>query len=269
MSEKKKKSRKETMDRRKFLQIAGGAALASPLTLGSASALTTGTQETASTVRPSTGIGPDIDLIETSLAFLDRAINEAWSLYGNLDAFTERWNEGSGYYSQMQAQLLNLGFDMKVVVDSTLAPEDGTFAVDLMTPLPTVSEFLANEEVNLADLAKANASDNVRKVIAKLLGALGLGEASQAIFELLEGEGLIAALDAALASGSLKAIGEVLLKILEKMITKEFLRKLAEKIGLKAAAKIVGKISARFVPFVGWALLIGQILWAIGEQIFG
>jgi hypothetical protein len=269
MSEKKKKSSKK-MDRRKFLQIAGGAALASPLTLGSARALTTGTKEVeASAARPSTGIGPDIDLIETSLAFLDRAINEAWSIYGNLDALTERWNEGSGYYSQMQAQLLSLGFDMKVVVDSALAPEDGTFAVDLKTPLPTVTEFLAYEDANLADLAKANASDNVRKVIAKLLGALGLGEASQAIFEILEGEGLVAALDAALASGSLKAIGEILLKILEKMITKEFLRKLAEKIGLKAAAKIVGKISARFVPFVGWALLIGQILWAIGEQIFG
>jgi hypothetical protein len=270
MSSNSKKNEKTAMDRRKFLQVAGGAALASPLALGAAGALTpaAGTDQTAAE-RPSTGLDPATDLMESSLDFLDRAINEAWSIYGQRDVLTQRWEEGRGYFAQMQEQAAALGLAMNIVVDDTLAPEDGTFAIDFVTPLPTVDEFLANEDVNLAELQKAGPADNVRKVIAKILGLLGIKEASQAIFEILGEEGLIAVLDAAIKSGSLKAIGAAILKILEKMITKAFLKKLAEKIGIKAAAKIVGKISARFVPFLGWALLIGQLLWGIGEQIFG
>lgn len=272
--------KKDKLNRRKFLQIAGGAALATPLAGGVLAAASRGTFETGvleptpeqpvatPETRPALGIDVQIDLMETSLGYVDRAVTEGPTIYGQRDILAQRWEEGRTYYSQIQAELSSLGFTMQQVIDPDIDPVDGVFPVDLVTPLPTLDVFLANEDAILVNLAGAQASLDARKAIAKLLGILGIKEASQAIFELLDEDGLIKELDDALSARNMKKVGEVLKKILKKMASKEFLRRLANKIGIKAAAKIVGKITARFVPIIGWAVLIGSLLWAIGEQIF-
>jgi hypothetical protein len=274
----KKGSSRKKMDRRSFIKVAGGAAALSPFALsGAAKAPTKGSTAGSPFSRALSeptetsflGISPDMDLMVYSIDYVEQALAEANGIYGQMDILEQRWEEVSTLWNESNLALRDPGCQMQIVVEDPDGLEPQVFNVDLVTPFITLDEFLANEQQNLADLQAVAASDNARKVIAKLMAIFGLKEFSQAIFELLEAEGLIAELDAALSSGSLKAIGRVLKKILNKLISKTFLKKLAGKVGAKAAARIVGKIAARFVPYVGWALLIGSLLWAIGEQIFG
>lgn len=271
-------SKKDTLNRRRFLQITGGAALATPLGAGILASQTRSDTvlqpspeqpvDATTSTRPAFGFDAQINQMETSLKYLDQAIVEAPGIYGQREVLAQHWEEGRTYYSQTQAQLLVLGFQLQQVVDPDVEPIDGVFPVDLVTPLPTLDVFLADENAILVNLQPVAAGMDVKKVIGKLLGVLGIKEASQAIFELLDEDGLIKELDDAITARNMKKIGEVLKKILEKFVSKDFLRRLGNKIGAKAAAKIVGKVTARFIPFVGWALLIGSLLWAIGEQIF-
>jgi hypothetical protein len=52
-----------------------------------------------------------------------------------------------------------------------------------------------------------------------------------------------------------------------QVLKKKLIAKLGKKAGEEAAKKIAGKIAAKFVPILGWAILIGNILSVIMSQI--
>jgi len=107
-----------------------------------------------------------------------------------------------------------------------------------------------------------------RKWIAKIFGALGLKEIWKAILEVFE------QYYSKLAKGLGQAIGEKsatklarMLKLFFKLLgRKKFWKRVARKVGRAAVAKAVGKMAAKCLPFVGWVILIAQIVWAIAEQ---
>lgn len=60
---------------------------------------------------------------------------------------------------------------------------------------------------------------------------------------------------------------KVVRKILERFIDRSFLDRLGRRIGSEALKRLLAKIGARFIPFVGWALFLAELLIAILEQI--
>ncbi|MFC1874174.1 hypothetical protein ACFLYX_02615 [Chloroflexota bacterium] len=107
-----------------------------------------------------------------------------------------------------------------------------------------------------------------RKWLAKLFAALGVGSIWQALLEVLE-EGwaeLFHSLGLAIKRRDWRSVKFLLRRLLNIFTSPAFRAKLIKKIGASAAAKLIGKILGRLLPFVGWALIIGTIVWAIVEQ---
>jgi len=106
----------------------------------------------------------------------------------------------------------------------------------------------------------------VRKWIAKLFAALGVGEFYGALLEVLEDDRTLKLLLDAIRRKDWDSAKTFLKMLLRFLGSSEFLRKLGQKIGQTAAAKLVGSILGKCLPFVGWALLIGSFIWAVVEQ---
>jgi hypothetical protein len=106
----------------------------------------------------------------------------------------------------------------------------------------------------------------VRKWIAKLFAALGVGELYGAVLEVLEDDRTLKLLLDAIRRKDWDSAKTFLKMLLRFLGSSEFLRKLGQKIGQTAAAKLVGSILGKCLPFVGWALLIGSFIWAVVEQ---
>ncbi len=121
-----------------------------------------------------------------------------------------------------------------------------------------------------ADLKRAPTADDgeagTRKWIAKLFAALGVGDFYAAMLEVLDEDRTLKLLLDALRRREMDSVRTFLRMLMRFIGSREFLRKLAQKIGQSAAARLVGKILGRCLPFIGWALLIGGIIWAIAEQ---
>jgi hypothetical protein len=121
----------------------------------------------------------------------------------------------------------------------------------------------------LADTrAEPGTEKGARHWIGKLFGCLGFGEAYKDFLGVLEAEqgSLLEFIAVAFRKREWSLVKVLLKKLLSFLMSSAFLKKLAEKIGETAAAKLLGKIAAKFVPFVGWALLIGSIIWGFAEE---
>ncbi|HTQ30899.1 MAG TPA: hypothetical protein VMI53_06785 [Opitutaceae bacterium] len=122
----------------------------------------------------------------------------------------------------------------------------------------------------LADTLPGANAEGARKWIAKIFALFGFGEIFKAIIDVLEADAgsalLMANLGKAIAEASWSLLKKYLKILIELIFSKPFLKKLAEKVGESVLAKVLGKVFAKFVPFLGWALLIGQIVWGIAEQ---
>jgi hypothetical protein len=113
-------------------------------------------------------------------------------------------------------------------------------------------------------------ADVSRTVISKLLVALGVKEAHQAFLECLE-ELLPTELEdlaKAIKARQWRRVGRLVKKVLTTITSKAFFNKFASKVGEVAARKIIGKIAAKFIPVVGWGILIASLIWAFGEEIW-
>ena len=152
--------------------------------------------------------------------------------------------------------------------------------------MPTYAEFVAREAVHLLALTggqastvqelttlsggELTASDDENLFIAKLLAALHIeGEVEKIKEALLETVGDDwKKFKKHADNGKWKKAGKALKKMLKKLVGKEFTKKLTAKIGKKAAAKLVAKLGSKCVPFLGWGLFVGGLLWAYVEQIW-
>jgi len=106
-------------------------------------------------------------------------------------------------------------------------------------------------------------------IMSKLAAALGVREGWQGIVAVLEAEypELVRALARNLALKRWGRVATVLKSILKVMMTRAFWKALAKKVGAKTTQKIMGRIMARWVPFLGWILIIGSFIWAFAEQL--
>lgn len=114
----------------------------------------------------------------------------------------------------------------------------------------------------------ASSGSGIRHWIAKLFGALGFGTATKSIFELLEESvpEILEHLARNISGRRWRAVINGLKSIFRIITTGPFLRKLGERIGVKAATKLFSNLLAKFLPFIGWALLIGSLVWALAEE---
>jgi hypothetical protein len=240
------------VDRRTFLSAATGAALVSGLA---------GEEKASSQVVPGTG-EPEIDLLDQADSYLQNAIANDSSIARNLNALNILYDQGNQLFLAIRAELDAIGFEF------TLAG----IVPDTTSPLPSFSEFLALERSNLAALNQGFAGVNdqatalAKKALAKLLGIIGIGDVAEVIYQLLNVE--LGELGAALAAKNWKKAAAVTGKILKALISPAFLKLLGEHIGTVRAGKIVGKIVGRLVPIIGWLILVGQLIWALKEEIY-
>jgi hypothetical protein len=107
-----------------------------------------------------------------------------------------------------------------------------------------------------------------RKVISKIFSALGVTEAAGGVYGAVKE---VAGRDIALLVHLIKEkefnrAKRPLNRILRKLLSRQFRRALIERVGSKTAMKIVGKISARLVPGIGWAIFLASLAWAFAEQ---
>ena len=144
------------------------------------------------------------------------------------------------------------------------------YEVEWNIPVPSAEDFVAAEArafymagvPHLAIAANRRApADRGRVVLAKILSGLGAIDHMSALSELLEAEGWFDPRN--WGPGKTPRTLELLLKRLAKP---DFIKKLANKIGLKNAQRLLGRISGRLIPGIGWALFIASLLWAFYEQ---
>ena len=103
-------------------------------------------------------------------------------------------------------------------------------------------------------------------LMSKVLAGLGLKSLVTGIIEIIGSSGPWGVMMSAWAAGD-TLVFKSALKLLMKFIFKgAFLELLIAKVGRSAALKLFAKMTGRFVPFLGWALIIGGILWAIYEE---
>ena len=208
-------------------------------------------------------------VMAASIDYIDRAVRYGQMGISNWAYFNERWEEGRKLFDAMRASMATDGY----ALTQTVLIEGQTFTIplDYNLPLPTVDQFVqdevdifyrtANAHLALA-VNRANPADWGKVALSKVLAALGLKDVSTAIFEVLSEAGW---LDPRLWGR--RELPRTLERLLNWMLRNPaFRRKLAEKIGAAAAARVIGKIAARFIPVLGWALLIGSLLWATYEQ---
>jgi hypothetical protein len=107
-----------------------------------------------------------------------------------------------------------------------------------------------------------------RHWLGKIAGALGVGELWGSILEVLDESwpAIMKELGENLSTKSWKKAAGTIKRILALIMSKPFLEKLKQKIGAAVASKLLGKIASKMVPFLGWALVVGGIIWAIAEQ---
>ncbi|MEE9392537.1 MAG: hypothetical protein V3W41_08525 [Planctomycetota bacterium] len=155
--------------------------------------------------------------------------------------------------------------------------------------LPTHAEFLANEAAHLLVFTDGQASTgaqylalfdptvvdmvsgpHVNLFIVKIMALLGVSPAAQ--------KGFIAAVKEVLGSlpgkltkavdrGKYRKAGRIVKRMMGKIISKTFARALAKHLGRQASGKILAKLSSKFIPFIGWAIFIGGVIWEVVDQL--
>lgn len=104
-----------------------------------------------------------------------------------------------------------------------------------------------------------------QNVLSKVIAGLGLKEIQDALFEDEVIKGLVQGEVG--AGGTKKNLKDLIKRIIDHISSKEFSKKLSQKLGAKVAGKILGGLAARAIPILGWALVIGSVVWAILEQV--
>ncbi len=128
-------------------------------------------------------------------------------------------------------------------------------------------------DINIVASRKGNALDGLGEISNKLLAfikvvlfAIGI----EALFDLVVGDAAIMKVFVKLWQAVLKRdlalVGVLLEELLGLICGKQFRKAIAKKLGKKAAAKLIGRVLAKLIPFVGWALLIASIIYAVYQH---
>jgi hypothetical protein len=107
-----------------------------------------------------------------------------------------------------------------------------------------------------------------RVFLAKLAGVLGINDILQAFWAVLDdlAEGLLKKIAEAFKNKQWKLLTQLLGQLFDVITDPDFLYFLGQKVGTEKAKKIIGKILSKALPIVGWAVTIGQLVWAFAEQ---
>lgn len=209
-----------------------------------------------------------------ALDFLVRAIEQAPDLYGRRSLLEARWDEGRQLWDAVTTD--STGPDLALIVGPSQ-----TEATELLpltpVPPPPLADFLADEAALLEawsdvgpdglDGFDPGVEDMTRRLVAKLLAAAGLKEAAQAILNILDGAGYLWLLGQAIDERNGRLLLELIEEVLDFLLSRKFLSELAEEVGERQARRLVGGIAGRFLPALGWALFITQLIWAFAEQV--
>lgn len=208
-------------------------------------------------------------VMAASIDYVDRAVRYGQLGISNWAYFNERWEEGRRLFDAMRTTMATDGIALTQTV--LIEGQSFTFPLEYNLSLPTTEQFVQDEidifyrtgEAHLAlAVNRTNPADWGKVAVIKILSVLGAKEVSTAIYEVLSETGW---LDPRLWGR--REAPRTLERLLNWMLRNpEFRRRLAAKIGAAAAARVIGKIAARFIPVLGWALLIGALLWACYEQ---
>lgn len=105
------------------------------------------------------------------------------------------------------------------------------------------------------------------KIIGKFLRALGIPAGLWALLiAWLDQQNAWKAFVKALTKGEYKGAAKALGKLLKKMASKAGVKSMAKVAGAMAK-EVAGKVVARFVPLLGWGLLIASLLYEVFKQL--
>lgn len=240
----------DVLNRRQFVYLTGGMSLGFPLLSGNhcfSQDLPSSTQQATNN-----SVNDDTQLIALADTYVQSAIAGASSISGNVDLFHQHFKEGRSIFIMAQRRLDDLGYNISL--------PDGP--IDLDTPPITFAEFSNFEQINMAALT--GEGDTPRKILSKILALFGISEFAEVFSKLLAAE--IEGLGTAVLASNWRLVTTLFFKLIDTVFSRVFLTLLGENIGAKLAAKLAAKIASRFLPFIGWAILIGQLLWALGEE---
>jgi len=240
----------DVLNRRQFVYLTGGMSLGFPLLSGNHCF----SQDLPSSTQQAThnSVNDDTQLIALADTYVQSAIAGASSISGNVDLFHQHFKEGRSIFIMAQRRLDDLGYNISL--------PDGP--IDLDTPPITFAEFSNFEQINMAALT--GEGDTPRKILSKILALFGISEFAEVFSKLLAVE--IEGLRTAVLASNWRLVTTLFFKLIDTVFSRAFLALLGENIGAKLAAKLAAKIASRFLPFIGWAILIGQLLWALGEE---
>jgi hypothetical protein len=246
---------REVLDRRQFVYLAGGMSLGFPIWSGANSFAqqslpqAEGVQEDNATTANTTN---EIQLISLADAYVQNAIAGASSINGDLNLLQQQFRQGRQIFIKAQRRLRALDYDITL--------PNGP--VNLDAPPISFAQFSNFEQINMAALVGED--DSVRKILSKILALFGISEFAEVFAKLLAAD--LEGLAAAVLAANWRLVTTLFFKIIDAVFSRAFLTLLGENIGAKLAAKLAAKIASRFLPFIGWAILIGQLVWALGEE---
>jgi hypothetical protein len=242
----------EVLDRRQFVYLVGGIGLGLPLLTGANCVAQEATSQAADERATIGNTTDEVELLAQADDYIQDAIALASSISGDVNTLQQRFEEGNQIFSQAQARLRAWHYHITL--------SDGT--IDLKTPPETFDQFSDFEQINITALAAEG--DSARKILAKLLALFGISEFAEVFAKLLAAE--LEGLTAAVLAANWRLVTTLFFKIIDSVFSRAFLTLLGENVGAKAAAKLGAKIASRCLPFIGWAILIGQFIWALGEE---
>lgn len=218
----------------------------------------------------------ELDLIKQSQLYLERAEKEAESIYNDWPGFTKVWEEGRSLHMQGAQYYYDKNFYLYEALDQELELPSLQYIDPNLAPLPTAEEFLEEElrilkivmQVNYGIdtgtlLKGAPQPGPADTIISKVFTALGIGAEAAALVAILRADGWFRRELWSSLSRSARSIRQ----LLTYLTSSAFSTRVRQRLGQAALARIAGRIAARAVPFVGTALLAGNIIWAIGNQI--
>jgi hypothetical protein len=104
-------------------------------------------------------------------------------------------------------------------------------------------------------------------LLSKLLGALGGGIIlADRVIDLIIGSPEFEYLKSAWKLKDWALVRHQLKRLLEYIFGKAFWKQIVVELGEDGALKLMKRFGARFIPFIGWALIIGSFVWSLAQE---
>ncbi len=110
-------------------------------------------------------------------------------------------------------------------------------------------------------------------ILSKLLSAISIAASTEVINGFIEvlnnglGKAFWGQFAQAVNNRAWGRVRGMLKQLLEALTDKRFANALAKRIRSKTAKELVKKVASKFIPLIGWAILIGAIVYVFGKQL--